>query len=142
VTEAPRVQPIDLWVDIDVEPAVAWAAVTDPGRIAEWFTDASALGPVGSPYRLDFGEGSIVGGTVLRIDPGRSFAYSWHWSGADDAETTTVTWSVEALPDGGSRIRVVHTGWDEAGMDASARDDHEGYWSGYLEDLRAVLDEA
>jgi uncharacterized protein YndB with AHSA1/START domain len=125
-----------------VATAVAWAAVTDPARVAEWFTDASALGPVGSPYRLDFGDGSIVGGTVLRVSPGRSFAHSWHWEGVDEAETTTVTWSVEALPGGGSRICLVHEGWDETGQDFAARADHEGYWSGYLEDLRGVLEEA
>jgi uncharacterized protein YndB with AHSA1/START domain len=142
MTEGARVPPIDLAVDTRVAPADAWRAVTNPARIAEWFTDASALGAVGSPYRLDFGEGSIVGGTVLRVDPGRSFAHTWHWDGATESETTTVTWSVEALPGGGSRIRLVHEGWDEAGLDAGARDDHEGYWTGYLDDLRDVLEEA
>jgi uncharacterized protein YndB with AHSA1/START domain len=116
--------------------------VTDPARIAEWFTDASALGPVGSAYLLDFGDGSIVGGTILAVEPGRSFSHSWRWQGADEDETTTVTWSVEPAPGGGSRIRLVHDGWAEAGLDEGARDDHEAYWAGYLDDLRAVLDEA
>jgi uncharacterized protein YndB with AHSA1/START domain len=142
MTDGPRVTPIDLSVDVPVPPADAWRAVTDPARIAEWFTDASPLGPVGSPYRLDFGEGSIVGGVVLEVHDGRSFSHSWRWEGADDAETTTVTWSVAPLDGGGSRIRVVHGGWEEAGLDASARDDHEGYWTGYLEDLRGILGEA
>jgi uncharacterized protein YndB with AHSA1/START domain len=141
MTEAPGVQPIDLSIEVPAAPADAWRAVTDPARIAEWFTDATALGPVGSPYRLDFGDGSIVGGTVLSVVPGRSFSHSWHWEGSDESETTTVTWTVEPAP-GGSRIRVVHEGWDAAGLDADARADHEGYWAGYLDDLRDVLGEA
>jgi len=141
MSDGARVPAIDLSIDVPVAPTTAWAAITDPARIADWFTDASPLGPEGSPYRLDFGDGSIVGGTVLRVDAGRSFTHSWRWEGAADAETTTVTWSVAGLPGGGSRVRIVHEGWDEAGLDASARDDHEGYWSGYLEDLRDILAE-
>lgn len=142
MTEGDRVAPIDFRIATTAEPADAWQAVTDPARVAEWFTDATTLGPVGSPYRLDFGDGSIVGGIVLAVDPGRSFAHSWRWEGSDASETTTVTWSVEPRPGGGSEIRLVHDGWDEAGQDAGARDDHEGYWSGYLDDLLDVLGEA
>ena len=41
-----------------------------------------------------------------------------------------------------SHALLVHDGWADAGLDESARDDHEGYWIGYLEDLAAVLEEA
>ena len=53
-----------------------------------------------------------------------------------------VTWSVEPLTDGGARVTLVHDGWAEAGVDDAARDDHEGYWSGYLDDLAAILGDA
>jgi uncharacterized protein YndB with AHSA1/START domain len=135
------VEPIDLVIDVPVAPAAAWTAITDPARIAEWFTDATGLGPAGSPYRLDFGDGSVVEGTVLAVDPGRSFSHSWAWTGAEPVETTTVTWSVEPSARG-SRIRLVHDGWDAAGLDRGTRDDHAAYWQGYLEDLGAVLDTA
>ena len=140
--DATRVPPIDVSIDVPAAPADAWRAVTDPARIAEWFTDATALGPVGSPYRLDCGDGSVVGGVVLHVEDGRSFVHSWRWEGADESETTTVTWIVEPLEPHGSRIRLLHEGWDEAGLDEGSRDDHEGYWTGYLEDLRGVLEEA
>jgi uncharacterized protein YndB with AHSA1/START domain len=133
------VPPIDLSVDTPLAPAAAWTLITDPSRIAEWFTDAPALGSVGSQYRLDFGDGSIVGGPVLALDPGRSFAYAWHWDGSPDEETTTVTWTVASRPDGGSTVRLRHDGWNEAGLDRATRDDHEGYWTGYLDDLRALV---
>jgi uncharacterized protein YndB with AHSA1/START domain len=141
---ATPVPPIDLAIDVPVAPATAWLAITDPARVADWLTEASALGSVGAPYRLDFGDGSIVGGEVRAVEPGRSFTHTWHWEGAEESETTTVTWSVAAASDGGvgSRIRLVHDGWAEAGLDRAARDDHEGYWTGYLEDLQAVLTEA
>lgn len=139
VAETARVSPIDIAFDTDADPAMAWHVITDPARVAEWFTDASPLGPVGSTYRLDFGDGSVVAGEVLALEPGHGFAHAWHWDGADPSETTTVAWTVTALPGDGSRIRLVHDGWGEAGLDASTRDDHEGYWTGYLDDLRDLL---
>ncbi len=131
---------IERSLDVAVSPADAWATITDPERIAEWFTEASPLGVVGHDYRLDFGDGSVVEGEVLAVDPGRSFAYAWRWAGSPPTETTRVTWSVEPRHAGAAAtIRLVHDGWAAAGLEGSARDDHDGYWAGYLEDLEAVL---
>jgi uncharacterized protein YndB with AHSA1/START domain len=136
------IPPIVLAFETAASPAEAWAALTEPDRIAEWFTDASPLGGVGSEYRLDFGDGSVVEGVVTELEHGRRFAYSWAWSDGDGRQETLVTWSVEPRPNGRARISLVHDGWAEAGLDASARDDHEGYWAGYLDDLLSVLEPA
>lgn len=133
--------PIDLTVDTDVPPERAWAALTDPDLVASWFTDATAVGRIGDPYRLDFGDGSAVEGVVTELEPGRRFAYTWVWSDAEAHEETLVEWSVERNDEGRTSIRLVHDGWGEAGLDEAVRDDHEGYWAGYLEDLAAVLAE-
>lgn len=128
--------PIRLSIETPAAPDVAWEAITDPDRIVEWFTTASALGRVGDPYRLDFGD-SVVEGVVVTVDPGRSFSHTWSWtdSGSDE---TVVTWTVEPLRAGGSRVVLEHAGWT-AGSDETARDDHRGYWESYLEDLVALL---
>jgi uncharacterized protein YndB with AHSA1/START domain len=127
-------EPIRLTIETPADAETAWQAITDPDRIADWFTDASPLGAVGDPYRLDFGD-SAVDGRVLALDRGHSFAHSWAWDGAD-AEQTVVTWTVDAL-DGGSRIVLEHGGWADG--DDALRDDHLGYWESYLEDLAALL---
>ena len=119
----------------------AWEYLVDPARVAEWFTDASTLGMVGDLYRLDFGEGSVVEGPIVVHDPGRRFAYRWIWIDAEPLQETLVTWTVRPSDAGGSEIDLVHDGWDEAGADSAQRDDHEGYWSGYLDDLRDLLEE-
>ncbi len=138
MTDSTRVAPIEITIDTSADPATAWVAISDPARIAEWFTEASPLGPVGSPYTLDFGDGSVVTGSVIEVEPGVRFVHSWRWQGDDEAAATRVEWSV-APTAGGSRISLVHDGWTEAGLDADTRDDHAGYWAGYLEDLRDVL---
>ncbi len=131
--------PIILEIETSASAEELWAALTEPDRVAEWFTDASPLGEVGDPYRLDFGDGSVVEGVIREIDPGRRFAHTWVWVDALPRQETLVTWSVEALPGGGGRVTLVHDGWSEAGADSAARDDHEAYWSGYLDDLAAIL---
>jgi uncharacterized protein YndB with AHSA1/START domain len=133
--------PIDLTIRTAAPPGRVWAALTEPERVAEWFTDASPMGRVGDPYRLDFGDGSVVDGVIVELEPGRAFAHTWSWAGAEDHEETLVAWSVEPADGGGSEVRLVHDGWAEAGLDGSTRDDHEGYWQGYLQDLAAVLAE-
>jgi uncharacterized protein YndB with AHSA1/START domain len=128
--------PILLSIETPAAPDVAWEAITNPDRIVEWFTSASALGRPGDPYRLDFGD-SAVEGTVVSVDPGRSFSHTWSW---DDraSDETVVTWTVEPMPGGGSRVLLEHAGW-AAGSDETARNDHRGYWESYLEDLVALL---
>lgn len=134
--------PIDLTIETDVSPMVAWATITEPRRVAEWFTRASGVGRVGDPYRLDFGEGTVVDGVIVELELGRTFAHTWMWTGAEAHEETLVAWTVAPRDEGGTEIRLVHDGWAEAGLDASVRDDHEGYWAGYLQDLAAVLAES
>jgi uncharacterized protein YndB with AHSA1/START domain len=136
------VTPIRLVIRTPVSPEVAWRHLTEPELVAEWFTEASPVGDVGTPYRLDFGEGSVVEGTVVELVPGRRFAHGWAWLDADPRQETLVTWEVRPLEDGGSEIELVHGGWDEAGADSAIRDDHEAYWSGYLDDLRDTLEDA
>ena len=134
--------PVVLEIIVAVPASEAWTALTDPARVAEWFTDVSPLGDVGDQYRLDFGDGTVVEGVVRVLEPGRRFAHTWAWLDAAPRQETLVTWTVESLPIGGTRITLVHAGWSEAGADESIRDDHEGYWSGYLDDLAAILDES
>jgi uncharacterized protein YndB with AHSA1/START domain len=136
------IEPISLSASTTGSPTAAWAALTDPGLVLEWFTEVSPVGPVGAPYRLDFGDGSVVAGTIRTLEPGHRLAYSWSWVDAEPVQETLVTWTIEALPGGGTQVTLEHAGWSEAGSDEATRDDHAGYWEGYLEDLVSVLDEA
>lgn len=143
MTAAPPIAPIRLTLETAAGPELVWAYLTEPDHVAEWFTEASEVGRVGDTYRLDFGDGSVVEGEVVELAPGRRFAHGWAWLDQEPGRPTLVTWEVEPLPErGGSRIVLVHEGWTEAGADEAIRDDHEAYWSGYLDDLRDLLEDA
>ena len=85
--------PIILEIETPASVEEVWAALTEPARVAEWFTDASPR------------------------------------------QETSLSGAVEPLPNGGGRVILIHDGWSDAGADSAARDDHEAYWSGYLDDL-------
>src|SRR4029078_3955467 len=94
---AAQVKPAPIQLSIET-PAVletAWSDLTDPDRVTEWFTDVSPLGAPGDPYRIDFGDSSVEG-VVVDVQPGRRFAHTWRWEGADMDEQTLVSWTVEA----------------------------------------------
>ena len=133
--------PIVLEIETLASPDEVWAALTEPERVAEWLTDASPVGDVGDVYRLDFGDGSVVEGVIREVEPGHRFVHTWVWADARPRQETIVSWTVDALPGGGGRVTLVHDGWAEAGADSAARDDHEAYWSGYLDDLIEMLAE-
>lgn len=136
------IAPIRLTVETRAGPERAWAYLTEPEHVAEWFTEAVEIGRVGDLYRLDFGEGTIVEGTVVALDPGRLFSHQWAWTDVEPRTPTLVTWRVEPRPGGGATVELLHDGWAEAGADTAIRDDHEAYWSGYLDDLRDILEDA
>jgi uncharacterized protein YndB with AHSA1/START domain len=131
-------EPIVLSIETPADTETVWAALTDPDRVTEWFTDVSPLGAPGDPYRIDFGD-SAVEGVIVDVQQGRRFAYTWRWEAADDDEQTLVSWMIEPVGDDGTRISLEHTGWPATTRDDTTRDDHAGYWQAYLEDLEALL---
>ena len=133
------VEPIVLELETAADAMTAWAALTEPAEVARWFAGVTPVDGIGSPYRIDFGDGSAAAGRVRGLEPGHRLAYTWAWEGEDDGPITLVTWEVEPLGGGGSHVRLTHDGWTEAGADAATRDDHADYWEGYMEALGAVL---
>lgn len=134
------IAPIHLARRVRAARSAAWATITEPELVGQWFARVTPLGKVGDPYRIDFEDDSAVVGTVLSVDPGRRFAYSWQWEGDASRAATRVTWAVEPMSTGGTRIVLEHDGWADAGLSAADRDDHAGYWTAYLDDLRELLD--
>jgi uncharacterized protein YndB with AHSA1/START domain len=138
--DGPPSDAIVIEVDLPADSATAWRAVTDPAEVAEWFASVTPIDGIGSPYRIDFGDGSLVEGRVRALDPGRRFSYTWAWADGDGGTPTLVTWEVDARAGGGSLVRLIHEGWVEAGLDTEARDEHAEYWEGYLAELASLFD--
>jgi uncharacterized protein YndB with AHSA1/START domain len=133
------ITPIRISAETVASPEAAWTALTDPRQVARWFAESTPIdGGAGATYTIDFGEGSAIDGVIHELVPGRRLSYTWQWRGKEE-HPTLVTWELEPLAGEGCRITLTHEGWQEAGADEALRDDHAGYWEGYLADLLDML---
>ena len=131
---------------IKAPPAQVFAAWTDPQKIALWFgpgeTTAGSVRAemdvvVGGRFRVSFrtedGEQHEVGGIYREVVPDRRLKFTWAWHTTPERESlVTLTLS----PDGDGTLLTLH---HEQFFDESARDGHQGGWTGALDKLERYL---
>jgi uncharacterized protein YndB with AHSA1/START domain len=136
------IPPIVKEVVVAAEPAGAFAAFTD--GVKSWWPVAthSVAGDEGRDLVLDetgfvetLADGSPCSwGSVLAWEPPHRLAMTWH-PGQDPDPHTLVEVTFEAA-DGGTLVRLVHSGWENLGLPADAGAERLG---GYDEGWDVVL---
>ena len=129
---------IDQTIDIAASPERVWLVMTEEGMVEAW------LGCLG--YRCEVGHtfymqndaakratGDISGAThcqLLAREPPRRLAFSWFFPGTPKTEVAITLES----KDGGTRVRLTHSGWDQFDADQirAIRDGLEGGWSSFV----------
>jgi uncharacterized protein YndB with AHSA1/START domain len=97
---------VEVSIDIARDPAEVWEAVSEPGRLGEWFGAVDGPLTAGTPVRVDFGDGDFFVMSVRRVEPPRTLEFSWRFLGVGPADE--ITWKVEDTGTG-SRFSVVDT---------------------------------
>jgi uncharacterized protein YndB with AHSA1/START domain len=116
-------------VDVDASLERIWELLTDPAELPRWWPDAAELEPrVGGRVVLAFGPGDVTG-KVTSWDPPRRLGFTWEASNMPGVRLH-VTFTVEDLGGGRSRVGVVHSGFAEA--PTHAREAVAGGWSHFL----------
>jgi uncharacterized protein YndB with AHSA1/START domain len=94
-------------------PERVWRALTDPQELGAWLMPNDFAQTVGHKFQFNIGPQlgwrGIVDCEVLEVDPPRRLAYSWQ--GDPKQRGTTVTWILTPTPDGGTRLKLEHTGF-------------------------------
>ncbi|MEZ5998590.1 MAG: SRPBCC domain-containing protein [Hyphomonas sp.] len=136
---AAPLQDIEVVIEIDAPPARVWHDMTDTARVPLWLGCMHYERRVGHVFYMqqDAGRratGDITGAThceILEISEPDRLVFSWFVPGTP---RTTVTMTLEADGTGGTRVQLVHTGWDQfSGPEiASLRDMLAGGWSSYV----------
>jgi uncharacterized protein YndB with AHSA1/START domain len=131
-------------VQIGALRAAVWAAITQPELLSEWFPDSAELdATVGAPGSLTWNDHGTFPLVVVEVDEPNVFAIRWATEPGADAAPGTSTLARFTLEDadGGTRLTVVETGWEElAGDIDAAMEDHRGGWAIELDELVAVLE--
>jgi uncharacterized protein YndB with AHSA1/START domain len=137
-------------IEIAVAPEHVFRALTDPEALMAWWGDPTSYPAthwemdlrVGGKWlsrwkNLADGSEFALGGEVLEIRSPHLLVVSWWDERYPGVEPTTVRYEIERLPNGGSRVRVTHTGFEGMRPDF---DDYNGGWSMVLSSLRRYFE--
>jgi uncharacterized protein YndB with AHSA1/START domain/DNA-binding transcriptional ArsR family regulator len=120
-----------------------WVAITTPEFTARYYygstlhTDLS----VGSPFSYHMADGSpIVEGEVLASEPPKRLVYSYRslWPPMNEDAPSRVTWELEAMAEGVTRVTVIHEGFE--GETATYRGLQSGGWTWILSNMKTLLE--
>jgi uncharacterized protein YndB with AHSA1/START domain len=125
-------------IEVEAPPDRIWQLLTDPAELPRWWPDAAQLEPgVGGRVVLQFGPGN-VSGEITRWQPPSELGFTWEPSNMPGVRLH-VSFTVDDLGNGRSRVSVVHTGFE--GAPAEAREAVVGGWVHFLPRLAEVARE-
>jgi uncharacterized protein YndB with AHSA1/START domain len=101
-------------VALDAPPDLVWRALTEPELVARWLGATDVEARIGRRFTVEPAAGKPpVDCEVIEVEPERLLSYRWREGGEGRAAAldTVVTWVLDATPDGGTRLRLVHDGF-------------------------------
>lgn len=134
---------IEREIHVDASPDIVFEVVSKPEHLAQWWTDDARFETrAGAAGELVWGDGAqVVPITVVDVDPPRLFSFRWcapEGEAADEGNSLLVRFELTAV-DGGTRIRLVETGFREMGWEAAKLEaeylDHSNGWTKFVPDL-------
>ncbi|MCV7435286.1 SRPBCC domain-containing protein [Mycolicibacterium bacteremicum] len=130
-------------IDIAAAPAKVWAALTEQDLIAQWMGDSAEFDPVpgGTGFFGWSGHGRFRV-VVEQIEAPTLLVYRWaRQSDTDPVRGNSTVVRFELSPiDGGTRLSVLESGFDELDDPATAHAENTGGWQAELDDLIGFLE--
>jgi len=124
---------------IHATPERTFDALTNPTMLVKWLADTAEVAPrKGGRYRLGWTGGPTHTGTVVEFEPGRTIAFEWAWPGVA-LRGTILRFSVEPK-DGGSLLKVEHTGFPKLERWTDLYGGAEWGWTYFVLNLKSVLE--
>lgn len=130
-------------IDIAAAPAKVWAALTEQDLIAQWMGDSAEFDsvPGGTGFFGWSGHGRFRV-VVEQIEAPTLLVYRWaRQSDTDPVRGNSTVVRFELSPiDGGTRLSVLESGFDELDDPATAHAENTGGWQAELDDLIGFLE--
>jgi uncharacterized protein YndB with AHSA1/START domain len=129
---------IEITKQIDATPERVFGALTDAGELALWWTSSAETDPrTGGDYVLRFefedeARNHTYSGRYEQVVPGERIRFPWKGAMGE----TTVEFGLRSN-DGGTEVRLVHSGWSDRA--AESRQMHDEGWRFFLDNLERYL---
>jgi uncharacterized protein YndB with AHSA1/START domain len=143
--DATQTDAIILEIHIDASPETVFAFFTEPDKVTRWLADEATLDPRPGginhqthPGGADNPRGPyFMRGEFVEVEPPSRVVFTWGFENPDveigpGESTVEVTFEPE---DGGTRVRLVHSGLPE-----SERASHAEGWTEMMERLAAAVE--
>jgi uncharacterized protein YndB with AHSA1/START domain/DNA-binding transcriptional ArsR family regulator len=120
-----------------------WAAITTPEFTTRYYYGSTLKTnlAVGSPFTYHTPNGSpIVEGEVVASEPPTRLVHTYHslWPPMNEDAPTKVTWELEAMPGGVTKVTVVHE--DFQGETPTYKGLQGGGWAWILSNMKTLLE--
>src|SRR4051794_11221991 len=120
-----------------------WEAITRPEFTARYYYGSTLKTDltVGSPFPYHTANGApIVEGQVVAAEPPRRLVHPYHslWPPMNEDAPTRVTWELESMPGGVTKVTVVHE--DFEGQTATYKGLQGGGWAWILSNMKTLLE--
>jgi uncharacterized protein YndB with AHSA1/START domain len=128
---------------IKAPQARVWEAITTPEFTARYYYGSTLKTnlTIGSPFTYYMANGSpVVEGEVIEAEPPNRLVHSYHslWPPMNEDAPTKVTWELEAMSAGVTKVTVVHEEFQ--GETATYQGLQSGGWAWILSNMKTLLE--
>lgn len=133
---------LEVELDLDAAPERVWRALTEADELMNWFPLQAEVDPgEGGAIRIAW-DGSFKSDLAIEVwEPGRRLRTTWPLASEEGGPVAglAVDYFIEARSGGGTRLRLVHSGFPAAEDWDEIFDSHRRGWSYELRSLRHYL---
>ena len=132
-------------VTVDAPREMVFEALTNEKELVKWMPQEAKMDPrVGGDYEFKYrwaarGLETVLKGKILELVPNERLSYTWDsrtTTGTDRIMHAVVTWLLEDVPGGKTKVTLVHSNVAE-----QFRQDAESGWNHYLSQLQKYCSE-
>ena len=128
---------------INAPPERVWEAITTSEFTSRYYYGSTLTTDltVGSPFTYHMPNGApVVEGAVVASEPPNRLVHTYHslWPPMNQDAPTRVTWELESMPGGVTKVTVVHEGFQ--GQTATYTGLQSGGWAWILSNMKTLLE--